>query len=320
MKIVFFGTPEWAVPSLRALVAAGHAVAAVVTAPDAPTGRSREPQAPPVKRAAAELGLAPVLQPATLRGALNRGPILEPAAEAHVVVAYGRILPGRLLETPPHGAINLHFSLLPRHRGASPVQHTLLAGDDRAGVTSMRMDRGLDTGPILLQESVAIAPRERAASLGARLAEVGAALLVETLARLAEGRLAPRPQDDTQATLAPPLAPADGHVDWARPALAIERAVRAFDPWPPVVAQGPKGRVRLIDVEALAAASDAPPGTIVAAEGEWADIACGERTTLRVHSVQPAGSKTMSAGAALRGRHLDRARPLDRVEADLERH
>lgn len=317
MKVVFFGTPAWAVPALRAVLAAGHTISAVVTAPDAPVGRSRAPVAPPVKAAARDAGLGPILQPVSLRGADARAAILEHAADVFVVVAYGRILPGRLLDAPTHGAVNVHFSLLPRHRGASPVQHAIWLGDEVTGVTTMAMDRGLDTGAILHTQATPIGARETSAALGERLAGIGAGLLVETLAGLARGAITPRAQDDAHATLAPPLRPEDGHVDWAQPAEAIARAVRAFDPWPAVVCEGPKGRLRLLDVDVLAESTreHVEPGSVLRVHAERVDVVCGHGTVLALMTVQPAGSRAMSAGAALRGRYLDPSAPLRSIAA-----
>lgn len=318
MKLVFLGTPEWAVPSLEALAASGHEVAAVVTAPDAPVGRSRRPVPPPVKRAAERLGLVPVLQPPTLRSAAARAAILAPSPDALAVVAYGKILPGRLLDAPPHGAVNLHFSLLPRHRGASPVQHALLAGDERTGVSTMLVDRGLDTGPVLLQQAVDIESWEAAPELGERLAIRGARLLVETFDGLEAGRLRPRPQDDAAATLAPSLAREMGHVDWSVSAVEIERMVRAFAGWPPVVCEGSKGRLRLRRARAVdgsSGASPAPPGTVLGRSGDGLDVACGGGTVLRIDQLQPAGGRAMSGAAALAGRYVE---PGGRLRAPSE--
>ena len=306
LRVVFFGTPEWAVPTLAALAGSRHRVAGVVTAPDRPRGRSRRPQPPPVKAYAVEHGIGPVLQPETLRGRANREPILALAPDALVVVAYGKILPGRLLDAPRLGAVNVHFSLLPRHRGASPVQHAILAGDRETGVTTMRMDRGLDTGPVLLAERVSIGPREDAARLGARLAELGADLLLRTLDGLAAGTIVPRPQPEEGVTWAPPITKEMGIVHWDEPAENIDRKVRAFVPWPPVTVRGPRGVIRLVEVEPLAGErTDAPPGTVLRKAGEAVDVAAGEGTILRVHRLQPAGSRAMPAAAAVAGRHLE---------------
>ncbi len=306
MNIVFFGTPDWAVRSLEALVRSRHVVRGIVTTPDAPAGRSRQPVPSPVKVAAEALGLAPVLQPPTLRGAAQRDPILALEADAFAVVAYGRLLPGRMLDAPRHGALNVHFSLLPRHRGASPVQHTILCGDAEAGVSTMRMDRGLDTGPVLLQRAEPPGARDTTLTLGARLAELGAALLLATLDGLEAGELAPRAQDHARATFAPPLSKAAGLVDWTESAAALDRRVRAFDPWPPVLCSGPRGALRLVEVEPLAerAPATARPGQVLRRTGEAVDVAAGAGSVLRVMTVQPAGGKPMSAAAALAGRHL----------------
>lgn len=306
MRVLFFGTPEWAVLALEALIDAGHEIAGVVTAPDAPVGRSRTPVPPPVARAALDRGVGPILQPTTLRGRDARAPLYATEPHVHAVVAYGRILPGKVLDAPPHGSINVHFSLLPRHRGASPVQHTLLAGDDEAGVTTMKMDRGLDTGPMLLRRATPIAPGETAPELGERLARIGAELLVETLAGLEAGTLAPVPQDHDRATHAPPLTREDGHVRWDAPAIEIERRVRAFAQWPPVVCKGPKGviRVRRARASDRSGEAGATPGRVLGREGDAVLVACGGGSVLAVEEVQPAGKKTMNAAAALAGRHF----------------
>ncbi len=305
MRLVFFGTPDWAVPALEAVVSAGHEVAAVVTAPDAPRGRSRRPQPPPVRVAAGRLGIGAVLQPPTLRGRAPREAILATAPEALVVVAYGRILPGRLLDAPRFGAINVHFSLLPRHRGASPVQWAILAGDAETGVTTMRMDRGLDTGPILLQRGTPIGPDETAPALGERLAALGAGLLVETLERVGAGTLEATPQDESRTSLAPPLTRAMGLVDWSHEAVRIDRQVRAFAAWPPVVCESEAGRLRLRGVRpAGGRRTDSPPGTVLDADRDAVFVACGGGTVLALHEVQPAARRAMRAVDALRGRQL----------------
>ncbi|GAB4227516.1 MAG: methionyl-tRNA formyltransferase [Acidobacteriota bacterium] len=316
MRVVFFGTPEWAVPSLEALVAAGHEIAAVVTAPDRPRGRSRTPAPTPVRQAADRLGVAPVLRPATLRDAAARAAILEPEPDALVVVAYGRILPGRLLDAPRHGAINVHFSLLPRHRGASPVQWAILCGDRITGVSTMLMDRGLDTGPVLLQRETPIGPRETAPQLGERLARIGAELLVETLEGLARGALEPRPQDASRASLAPMLKPEMGHVDWRRTAAEIDRQVRAFAAWPPVVCRASAGRLRLLEVLPAGEGADSPPGTVVGVDREAVHVACGENTLLALLAVQPAGRRAMRAVDAVRGRLIRPGERLGRPDDD----
>ncbi|MDH3283499.1 MAG: methionyl-tRNA formyltransferase [Acidobacteriota bacterium] len=306
MKVVFCGTPDWAVPSLRALVASSHAVVGVVTATDKPSGRSGRPVASAVKQMAEELAAGPLLQPETLRSREARDSILRLGADALVVVAYGRILPGRLLDGPPHGAVNLHFSLLPRHRGASPVQHAILAGDAVTGVTTMLMDRGLDTGPVLLQREVGIEPDETTPELGSRLASDGSDLLIETLDRLERGAVHPHPQDDRLATGAPRLSREMGAVRWSWPAARIERMTRAFLPWPPVVATGPRGPLRLTAASAVdrPAPHGCEPGTVLGRAADAVEIACGDGSVLRVREVQPANRKTMGAASALSGGYL----------------
>jgi methionyl-tRNA formyltransferase len=306
LKIVFLGTPAWAALSLRALVRSRHEVIGVVTQPDRPVGRSREPVESPVKQAAAELGLPAPLQPASLRQETVRREILRGRPEALVVVAYGRILPGRLIDAPPRGAINLHFSLLPRHRGASPVQHTILAGDVEAGVTTILMDRGLDTGPILLQQRTCVGQRETAPELGDRLARLGAPLLVETLDRLADDGVEPRPQDEAAASLAPLLTRDMGSVRWERPAAEIERMTRAFARWPPVVARAATGRLRILVARATPgrSAREAPAGQVLGLAGDGVEVACGASTVLRIEELQPDSRRSMSGRAALAGRYL----------------
>lgn len=313
MRIVFLGTPRAAVPALEALASAGHAIAAVVTQPDRPTGRSAQPQAPPVKLVAARLG-AEVLQPTRLRdgrlATLLRGRQLE----ALVVVAYGRILPRDLLDVATHGAVNLHFSLLPRYRGAAPVQWALARGEQMTGVTTMLMNEGLDEGDILMQRAVEIERDEHAPVLERRLAEIGATLLVETLEGLAARRLVCRPQDSASATFAPRLSPADGHLDPRWTARVIEGRVRGFDPWPGAWLRRGDQRIRLVDACALrtaAAEAEGQPGEIVALVEGGLLMACGEATQLLLRKIQADGRKVVEARDAVNGRLL---RPGDRLE------
>ncbi|HHN75148.1 MAG TPA: methionyl-tRNA formyltransferase [Acidobacteria bacterium] len=307
MKAVFFGTPQWAVPSLDALVGSEHQVVGVVCNPDRPAGRRARSLPCPVKTRAVELGLEPILQPPSLRPREVRQEILRLEAEVFVVVAYGRILPGRLLDAPVHGAVNVHFSLLPRHRGASPVQHAIVCGDRESGVSTMRMDRGLDTGPILLQHSTPIGPEETTTELGARLAEIGARLLIETLDGLLSGDITPRAQDETQATVAPLLDKDAGRFRWEQPAEQIARRVRAFAQWPKVRAVGPRGVLLMRKVRALpgeGADERQPPGTVLERRGEAVAVACGAGSVLLLERVQPEGRREMSGAAALAGGHL----------------
>ena len=229
-RIVFMGTPEFALPSLRQLIAAREVVA-VVTQPDRPAGRNRRLKAPPVKQLAATAGI-PVLQPRRLREAEAIEALAGLNADLFVVVAFGQILPQSALDLPARGTLNVHASLLPRWRGAAPIQAAIRAGDDESGVTIMLLDAGLDTGPILTRRPVALAPDETGQSLHDRLSQLGAELLLQTMPRYLAGDITPQAQNDALATYAPQIKKDDGRIDWARPAVEIDRLVRAFTPWP----------------------------------------------------------------------------------------
>jgi methionyl-tRNA formyltransferase len=229
MRCVFLGTPAFAVPTLEALVAAGHEVVCVVTQPDRPRGRGQQLTASPVKEAALRHTL-PVYQPERVRRPEAVAALAALAPDVMIVVGYGQIIPQAVIDIPPHGIINVHASLLPKYRGAGPVQWAIANGETRTGVTTMRIDAGLDTGDMLLKAETDIGPEENAVELGARLAAMGAALLVETLARIAS--IAPEKQDPAQATYAPLLKKEDGLIDWREPARAIHNRVRGFQPWP----------------------------------------------------------------------------------------
>jgi methionyl-tRNA formyltransferase len=233
VRVLFWGTPEFAVPALDALLRSRHQVVGLVTQPDRPRGRSGRPSPSPAKRRLLEAGGAiPVLQPEKPRGAAFRAEVERLAPDVSVVAAYGNILPRSVLELPRHGSVNVHASLLPRHRGASPVAAAILAGDAVTGVTLMRMEPGLDTGPVLLRRETPIRPGETCGELEARLAAEGAVLLLEGLDALERGELRPEPQDESLATYAPRIAPEDAHVDWRTPAERVERHLRAHDPRP----------------------------------------------------------------------------------------
>jgi methionyl-tRNA formyltransferase len=231
MSLVFAGTPEFAVPSLRALHDVGHEIALVITQPDRPAGRGRALTPSPVKSAALSLGL-PILQPETFRAPGIADHLRSLDADAFVVVAYGEILRPEILSIPTRGVLNVHASLLPRWRGASPIPAAILAGDTETGVTIMLMDEGLDTGPILTQRSIPIADEDTTATLTPRLAELGAGLLSETLPRWLADDLTALPQDDATATTCRTLRKEDGRIDWRKPADHVSRMVRAYDPWP----------------------------------------------------------------------------------------
>ncbi|HEV2444818.1 MAG TPA: methionyl-tRNA formyltransferase [Candidatus Sulfopaludibacter sp.] len=231
MRLVFLGTPAFAVPTLERMAEAGHQVAAVVTQPDRPRGRGQQFAPPPVKEAALRLGLA-VYQPERVRRPEAVEYLRGLGAEAMVVVGYGQIIPPSVIDLAPLGIINVHASLLPKYRGAGPIQWAIVNGETRTGVTTMRIDAGLDTGDMLLKRETEIGPEENAIELGRRLAAIGADLLVETLAGLAAGTIVAEKQDASQATYAPLLKKEDGLLDWSRPALSIHNRVRGLQPWP----------------------------------------------------------------------------------------
>jgi methionyl-tRNA formyltransferase len=314
VRLVFLGTPEAAVPSLLRLLDAGHEIVAAVTRPDRPVGRSRRPVAPPVKRLAVERGLA-VLQPRRVRGAAFREELQSLGPDALIVVAYGRILPPPVLEIGEYGAINLHFSLLPRYRGAAPVQWALARGEAVTGVTTMQVAPELDTGAILFQREVAVESGEHAPALERRLAQIGAELLSETLAALSAGRATPRPQDPAAATEAPLLRVEDGWIspEWA--ASEIEGRVRGFDPWPGAWLRHRGRRLRVVEAHAVAGdATDAPAGTLVE-EGRGLVMACGGGSRLLLSRIQPEGRRPLAVRDALNGRHVAPGDRFERLES-----
>ncbi|HEY6378996.1 MAG TPA: methionyl-tRNA formyltransferase [Candidatus Dormibacteraeota bacterium] len=304
MRVVFLGTAAFAVPALRACATAGHEVAVVVTQPDRPGDRGR-PAPRPVAAAAAGLKLA-ILRPPRLREPATIDSLLAFRPQALVVAAYGQILPGQLLDGAPLGGINVHASLLPRWRGAAPVSAAILAGDGETGVSIMCMDSGLDTGPVYAARATPIGERETAPQLGERLAHLGAALLVEVLARLERGEQPPpQAQDEAAATLAPRLSRADGLLDWSQlDAPAVDRHVRALQPWPGSTAPLAGEPLRLLSGEPVPeSAAAAVPGTLLSAGQHSVEVAC-RAGVYRVDAVQPAGRRAMDAAAWLRGRRL----------------
>ena len=301
MRIVFFGSPDFALPSLEALVAAGHELALVVSQPAKPVGRSAELSDPPVARRANSLGL-PLFQPPTLKDAAAVARLAQTHADLFVVVAYGKILAQRVLDLPRLGCVNVHGSVLPRWRGASPVQAALLAGDAESGVSIMRMEAGMDTGPLYAASRRPIAPGENAGSLSARLARDGAELLVATLPRLEAGAIAPAPQDEALATLCPKIRREDGQADFARPAPELARRLRAFTPWPGLFAFRGGRRVKLLEAAEAAGRAGAAPGEVLAA-GEEIVVACGDGA-LAVTRLQAEGRTPLDAGSFSRGERV----------------
>ena len=302
MRIVFCGTADFAVPSLRAL-ANGHQLLAVVTQPDRPGSRGR-PAPRPVGETADLLHL-PVLRPERIRAPESVEAIMALQPDALVVAAYGQIIPLALLDGSRFGGINVHGSLLPRWRGAAPVAAAILNGDERTGVSIVRMDVGLDTGPVYATRAIDVAPTDTTPLLAERLAEHGAAVLLEILDAVASGAAVATPQDDAQATYAPRLTREDGAIEWAAvTAVAVDRRVRALQPWPGVSAPLGGRRVRLIAGEVGdAPATGVVPGAIVATAGEDLEVATAAGV-YRIAIVQPAGGRPMGAAAYLRGRRM----------------
>jgi methionyl-tRNA formyltransferase len=304
VALAFFGTPEFAVPALDALVAAGRAPALVVSQPPRPAGRGGAPREAAVAARARELALE-LAQPASAREPALLARLGELAPEWFVVVAYGEIFGRELLALPRRGCLNVHASLLPRWRGAAPIQAAIAAGDRRTGVTVMEMEEGLDSGPIVLQRELEIGPDERAPELAARLAALGAEVLLEALAGLEAGRLAPRPQDPGQATYAPRLTRADGRVDWSLPAGGLYDRWRAFQPWPGLAAELGGDPVKLVTVrpgEPGKAATE--PGTIVAIHGAGIRVVCGHGSILVLTELQRPGRRVIGAAEFAHGEHL----------------
>lgn len=292
------GTPEFAVPVLEALADA-HRVVGVVTQPDRPAGRGRRLAPSPVKQVALEHGLM-LSQPHSLRTPEAVAQLSAWRPEVIVVAAFGQILPQDVLDIPPHGCLNVHGSLLPRWRGAAPVTAAILAGDEVTGVTIMQMDAGLDTGPVLAQREEPIAPDDTQATLEERLARLGAELLVETLVAYLAGSLLPRSQPDEGATYAGQLRKEDGWLDWSRPAVELDRRVRAFTPWPGAFTMWRGRRLKVLRAVPLPAwRGGVSPGTVVALAGGVV-VATGEGA-LRLEEVQLAGKRPMDIGAFLRG-------------------
>jgi methionyl-tRNA formyltransferase len=301
-KIVFMGSPDFAVPSLRALHAR-HDVLAVVTQPDRPQGRGQVLTAPPVKLVARELGI-PVLQPEKLRAEV-RAELAALGADLFAVVAYGKILSSRTLAIPRLGCLNVHASLLPRYRGAAPIQWAVIRGERSSGVTIMVLDEGMDTGPTLLQREVVLAANETAGSLHDRLAPLGAELLIEALEGFLAGRLRPQPQPAEGATLAPMLSKDDGRVDFTKPAAEVDAWIRGMDPWPGAFSTLGGDRLKLFASATAGASAGAGgrPGEVLAADARGLMVACGEGAVF-VGELQLPGRRRLGAAALLAGRPI----------------
>ncbi len=299
------GTPDFAVPTLELLHSSGHQVRAVFTQPDRPRGRGQHLAAPPVKQAAVRLGLE-VHQPEKIRDPAVLDLLESLAPEAIAIVGYGKLIPQDIIDLPRHGCINLHASLLPKYRGAAPVNWALIRGESRTGVTTMKIDAGLDTGPILLSEELEIAPEDDAVSLSRRLAVLGAPLMLETLGRLERGNLTPIPQDHSQATLAPMLKKEDGRIDWSWPAREISNRVRGLVPWPGAYTRFRGALLHLWKARGLTTedteSTVKEPGTFIA-KGHRLLVRCGEGA-LELLEVQMEGRRRVSAAGFINGARI----------------
>lgn len=300
MRIVFMGTPDFAVPSLQALIDAGHDVCAVYTQPDKPQGRKQILTAPPVKTLALAHDI-PVFQPNTLKNEDEQARLRELAPEVIIVVAYGKLLPKAVLDIPPHGCINVHGSLLPRWRGAAPIQWAVIAGDEMAGVTTMQMAEGLDTGDMLLTYETKVGEKETAGELFDRLAQSGAELLTQTLVKLDE--ITPRPQDDAQSCYAHMLDKQMAVIDWSKSAHEIDCLIRGLNPWPIALTTLSGERLKVFAAEK--AAGNGEPGTVLEADPKKGlTVACGEGA-LKLIEIQLVGGKRMKATDFLRGHVIE---------------
>jgi len=301
MRILFMGTPDFAVPSLEALLHAGHEICGVFTQPDKPKNRGMKLQAPPVK----EFALAhdiPVYQPESVKDGTAMDLIRQLAPELIAVAAYGRILPVDILEYPDCGCINVHSSLLPKYRGSAPINWAILNGDQQSGVTIMHMAKAMDAGDIIAQAATPIDPNETAETLHDRLAQMGAKLLVEVVEQLKNGTATRTPQDESRVTYAPMLSRELSPLDWTHTARQLHDQVRGLIPWPATTTDIIGGQpVKVFEVEETGLSTAAVPGTIVAAGKQGIDVACGDGLQLRIKQLQAQGGKRMAAADYLRG-------------------
>ncbi len=300
-RIVYMGTPDFAVPALSALIDNSHNVVGVVTQPDRRSGRGKKITPPPVKVVAEAAGL-PVLQPESLKNEADQQALFDLAPDLIVVAAFGQILKKEVLDFPQHGCINIHASLLPRWRGAAPISAAIRAGDGETGVTLMQMDVGLDTGPMIVHRAIPITAQHTTGNLTEELASLGANLLIGTLPAWLAGEITPTPQDNELATLAPRLKKEEGRIDWTEEAVAIERQVRAFSPWPGTFTNGPRGQIKVHEVRLapeVKASNNQHPGTLFKQQRKiYVNTGSG---VLQLVTVQPAGKKTMPVEAVVNG-------------------
>jgi len=301
VRIIFMGTPEFAVPPLEQLIQSKYQVVAVYTRPDKPAGRGRSLVSSPVKKAAITRGL-PVLQPVSLKKAEVLAQLADLHPDVIVVAAFGLILPQSVLDIPRYGCLNIHPSLLPRFRGASPVAAAILAGEELTGVSIMLMDSGLDTGPVLTQTTVPVSPQDTTGSLTAKLSGVASSLLLEALPRWTRGEITPRPQDEAEATYSGTITKEAGEIDWHQPAVEIWRRVRAFQPWPGCYTAWQGRRLEIIEAVPLPRAENLEEGQVVTLEREAAAFGIGTgEGILGVLKVQLEGKRAMQAAEFLRG-------------------
>lgn len=303
MRILFMGTPAFAVPSLEGLLSAGHQVCGVFTQPDRPKNRGMKLQISPVKECALSHNI-PVFQPIKMRDGEAVGYVGTLNPELIVVAAYGRILPSEILNFPPHGCINVHSSLLPKYRGAAPINWAILNGERETGVTIMDMAPELDAGDMLAQTATPIGLNETAPDLFERLAELGAQLLLEVVQQIERGTVHRTPQDHTQATYAPMLGRELSAMDWSKEAKTLHDQVRGLLPWPAAVAEFGGIRCKVFSTQTLDTTTDLPPGTLLEAGRNGIVVACGKGTQLRICELQPDGGKRMKAADYLRGHPL----------------
>ncbi len=310
MNLIFCGTPQFAVPTLEKLVAENFPIQLVITNPDEPRGRGHRVQPSPVKETALRHGLA-VYQPAKLKTDETRNFISQYRPDAIVIVAYGHIVPQWMIDLPPQGCINLHASILPKYRGAAPIAWALVRGEKETGVTTMKIDAGMDTGDMLLERREPVRDDDTTETLGERLSLIGADLMIETLRQLERGEVAPRPQNSDLATLAPRLKKEDGRMDWAQPAEELARRVRGFAPWPGAFTSFRGKHLHIWRAEAVPAAggSGLAPGTVTTEGGRLA-VACGEGTRLVLHEVQLEGRKRLSAREFMNGARVESGETL----------
>lgn len=299
MRLVFAGTPDFAATALKALLQTEHQLVGVYSQPDRPSGRGRKLTPSPVKQVALEAGI-PVFQPQTLKAPEAQRELKSLNADVMIVAAYGLILPQSVLELPRHGCLNIHASLLPRWRGAAPIQRAIAAGDSETGITIMQMDAGLDTGAMLLKATTPIDVADTGGSLHDRLAELGGRAIVEALGKMSEGTLTPEPQNDRLACYARKLSKEEGLIDWTEDATSISRLVRAFNPWPGTYTDAGDLRIRIHAAEVVDITSDRNPGTVTARNKEGIDVACG-LDLLRITRLQLSGSRPQSVNDLING-------------------